>query len=394
MQEIPKNIELARRALEELLPELPSPLTYGLNYEEINFFGSHIQKPPKEEFEAKLQELIDAQPLRELREARDKILSTTDKYATIDYPHATDEEKQARLAYRQTLRDLPSMVTSSEGSLKVWVTNQDVDTLKIGDTLSTSNTPGYFTKGEPILMKMSETCDFSESRTEVHYTANVVYIQSSHTANVTVNDEWDDIVVTPNGITYAQWSNLDANVQNTYTFIYASELEQDPQYATRIEEPAVTYAEWSNLDANTQNTYTLTYMQVNDVHYEKTLTSNVTESDPWDSIYIDPPNVSYTEYSNLEANVQNTYTLTYTMTVKTKATEAVYSNLSAEDKLYFTPVYTRTKNEIVTEGTQGAVKHTTIIPNEIKYLDASGTETDASNAVITAARVRCTFAAQ
>src|SRR5210317_386148 len=183
MQEIPKNIELARRALEELLPELPSPLTYGLNYEEINFFGSHIQKPPKEEFEAKLQELIDAQPLRELREARDKILSTTDKYATIDYPHATDEEKQARLAYRQTLRDLPSMVTSSEGSLKVWVTNQDVDTLKIGDTLSTSNTPGYFTKGEPILMKMSETCDFSESRTEVHYTANVVYIQSSHTAN-------------------------------------------------------------------------------------------------------------------------------------------------------------------------------------------------------------------
>ena len=275
----------------------------------------------------------------------------------------------------------------------VWVTDEG-GLLQPGDGLVASSIPGYFTKGEPILMKMSETCDFSESRTEVHYTANVVYIQSSHTANVTVNDEWDDIVVTPNGITYAQWSNLDANVQNTYTFIYASELEQDPQYATRIEEPAVTYAEWSNLDANTQNTYTLTYMQVNDVHYEKKLTSNVTESDPWDSIYIDPPNVSYAEYSNLEANVQNTYTLTYTMTVKTKATEAVYSNLSAEDKLYFTPVYTRTKNEIVTEGTQGAVKHTTIIPNEIKYLDASGTETDASNAAITTARVRCTFAAQ
>jgi hypothetical protein len=76
------------------------------------------EKPPKEEFEAKLQELLDAQPLKELREARDKILSTTDKYATIDYPHATDEEKQAWLDYRQALRDLPANTTDPENP--VW----------------------------------------------------------------------------------------------------------------------------------------------------------------------------------------------------------------------------------------------------------------------------------
>jgi hypothetical protein len=108
MQEIPENIELARLALEELLPELPSPITYGLNYDEINFFESDIEKPPKEEFESKLQELIDAQPLKKLRAERDIILSQTDKYATIDYPHASEEAKQAWLDYRQALRDLPA----------------------------------------------------------------------------------------------------------------------------------------------------------------------------------------------------------------------------------------------------------------------------------------------
>jgi hypothetical protein len=373
-------------------PNTTQGFTWKNTWESIRFPEGY-EKPSKEEFEAKLQELIDAQPLKELRTKRNAVLEQTDRYATIDYPHASEEEKQRRLDYRQALRDLPSMVTSSDGSLKVWVTNQDNDTLQIGDTLAKSNISGYFTTGDPTLMKMAETCDFSESRTEVHYTANVVYIQSAHTANVTVNDEWDDVVVTPNGITYAQWSNLDANVQNTYTFVYASDIVQDPQYATRIEEPVVTYAEWSNLEANVQNTYTVTYLRVNDIHYEKTTVSNVTSEDAWDAVHIEPPTVTYAEYSNLDANVQNTYTLTYTMTTKTKATEAIYSNLSQEDQMYFTPVYTRTKNEIVTEGTQGAVKHTNIIPNEIKYLDATGVETDASNAVITAAHVRCTFAA-
>ena len=120
MSNIPKNIEFAHRALKELLPELPSPLTYGLNYDEINFFGSHIQKPPKEAFEAKLQELIDAQPLKELRTKRNTVLDQSDKYATIDYPHATPEKKQEWLDYRQALRDLPSV--TEDPANPVWPT--------------------------------------------------------------------------------------------------------------------------------------------------------------------------------------------------------------------------------------------------------------------------------
>ena len=78
------------------------------------------EKPPKEEFEAKLQELIDAQPLKELRTKRNTLLEQTDRYATLDYPYATEDDKQSRLTQRQTLRDLPS--TTEDPANPVWPT--------------------------------------------------------------------------------------------------------------------------------------------------------------------------------------------------------------------------------------------------------------------------------
>ena len=117
MQDIPENIEFARQALEELLPELPSTLTYGLNYDEINFFGSDIQKPPKEEFEAKLQELIDAQPWKELRQERNKRLTECDWVVIRAYSTETPVPEEWTV-YIQTLRDLPS--TTEDPANPVW----------------------------------------------------------------------------------------------------------------------------------------------------------------------------------------------------------------------------------------------------------------------------------
>ena len=119
MQEIPKNIEFARQALEELLPELPSPLTYGLNYDEINFFGSDIQKPPKEEFEAKLQELIDAQPLKELRQERNKRLAECD-WVVIRATSTDTPVPEEWKVYMQALRDLPA--NTEDPANPVWPT--------------------------------------------------------------------------------------------------------------------------------------------------------------------------------------------------------------------------------------------------------------------------------
>jgi len=107
-----------KRALDALLPVKPRKYRLGDTWEDMYFFGSDIQNPPKEVFEAKLQELIDAQPWKELREERNKRIARTDYLATIDYPHATEEVKQAWLDYRQALRDLPA--NTPDPSNPVW----------------------------------------------------------------------------------------------------------------------------------------------------------------------------------------------------------------------------------------------------------------------------------
>ena len=47
----------------------------------------------------------------QLREERNLLLDNTDKYVVIDYPHPSEEVKQAWLTYRQELRDLPATAT-------------------------------------------------------------------------------------------------------------------------------------------------------------------------------------------------------------------------------------------------------------------------------------------
>ena len=114
------------------------------------------EKPSKEEFEAKLQELTAAQPLKELRTKRNQVLSTTDIYAITDYPHSNLAVQQEWLDYRQTLRDLPSNGTAvNGGNIKLWVTNQN-GPLQAGDSLVLSNTAGYFTKGVPAVVTIKE----------------------------------------------------------------------------------------------------------------------------------------------------------------------------------------------------------------------------------------------
>lgn len=71
-----------------------------------------LPKPSLEEVNSKLDELRLLQPMKQLREERNKKLLETDKYTSIpDWPHASEEVKQAWITYRQALRDLPSTST-------------------------------------------------------------------------------------------------------------------------------------------------------------------------------------------------------------------------------------------------------------------------------------------
>lgn len=108
---------LSYKVLEELVHNFPPPkMGYGPVWEDITL-PDGWEKPPKEVFEAKLQELIDAQPWKELREERNKRIAQTDYLAIPDYPHPTEEVKRAWLDYRQALRDLPANTTDPENPI-------------------------------------------------------------------------------------------------------------------------------------------------------------------------------------------------------------------------------------------------------------------------------------
>ena len=82
------------------------------DYNKLKWHETNTQpKPTLTECEAVWQEIINEAPMKKLREERDKKLLETDKYSITDWPHASEEIKQAWITYRQELRDLPTTAT-------------------------------------------------------------------------------------------------------------------------------------------------------------------------------------------------------------------------------------------------------------------------------------------
>ena len=68
----------------------------------------------REDFNASLNEVY----FIHLRKERNKRIAETDYLFTSDYPHPSEEVKQAWINYRQALRDLPANTTDPENP--VW----------------------------------------------------------------------------------------------------------------------------------------------------------------------------------------------------------------------------------------------------------------------------------
>jgi len=90
--------------------------TCGETWESIEFPPGH-EKPPKEEFEAKLKELVDAQPLKDLRAERDRRLAAVD-WVTSRATSTETPVPQEWKTYMQALRDLPA--TTEDPTNPVW----------------------------------------------------------------------------------------------------------------------------------------------------------------------------------------------------------------------------------------------------------------------------------
>ena len=78
------------------------PRKYGYNGDGLVWQDTENDPPTQEQIDAKLEELRAAEPMRLLREERDRRISETDWWAGQDLT-MTQEQKD----YRQALRDLP-----------------------------------------------------------------------------------------------------------------------------------------------------------------------------------------------------------------------------------------------------------------------------------------------
>ena len=108
--DLDKNVLFAQ-ALRELDPELQL-VRYGLTWESIELMDGY-EKPPKDKFEKRFQELVDGIPLRELRQERNWRIGRTDFLMVSDFPFPSDTIRQAWKTYRQALRDITATTTPS-----------------------------------------------------------------------------------------------------------------------------------------------------------------------------------------------------------------------------------------------------------------------------------------
>ena len=98
-----------------------------IEYENMVWRGEDIPKPTKEEVDRVYEELLQAQPLKELRQERNTRLAEVDWVFSTDYQIENTLYKEW-LAYRKALRDLPSM-TEDPGN-PVWPEKPETPTGK------------------------------------------------------------------------------------------------------------------------------------------------------------------------------------------------------------------------------------------------------------------------
>ena len=137
------DVSAVIRSYDVVPPEWHSSDTY-----ESIIFPEGYEKPTKEEFEAKLKELIDAQPLKNLRQERNTRLAEVDwvviRAFSMNTP-VTDEWK----TYMQALRDLPT--ATEDPANVVW---PEKPMMPIGETsASTVETDLQSEKSKVVLLQ-------------------------------------------------------------------------------------------------------------------------------------------------------------------------------------------------------------------------------------------------
>jgi hypothetical protein len=87
------------------------------DYDTLIWLDTNVPKPSKETLLQRSQEIINAKPLKKLRQERNKRLADVDWVFSTDY-QIDDTLYKEWLTYRKALRDLPSLTEDPENP--VW----------------------------------------------------------------------------------------------------------------------------------------------------------------------------------------------------------------------------------------------------------------------------------
>lgn len=93
-------------AIHSLVPEAEF-VVEGNSVNKIRWLSQNIAQPSEEQIQAKIAELIAAEPLRLLRQQRNQLLAQSDWMAVSDRTMT-----QSQIDYRQALRDITTQTPS------------------------------------------------------------------------------------------------------------------------------------------------------------------------------------------------------------------------------------------------------------------------------------------
>jgi hypothetical protein len=106
----PFILNMVQRALQATVNVMPNKFYLDPDYDLIQFEEGY-DKPPREVFYAKYNELLNTHKYKVFREQRNKKLTESDFMMLSDYPKEDLEEWKV---YRQALRDLPTNTEDPE----------------------------------------------------------------------------------------------------------------------------------------------------------------------------------------------------------------------------------------------------------------------------------------
>ena len=307
-----------------------------------------------------------------LREKRNRLLSETD-WAQGSDNSLSDEERLKYQIYRQKLRDitetdtpyyvkwpvplLDGAVYTSGGDIKLWVTNEN-GSLQAGDSLVTSNVAGYFTKGVPAVVTVTDACDFSASTTETYY-SNIASVTESNvvTTSETPQEGYiENAYWTSNSVSYYT-GNVVSHYSNVVVYdgvsVYSnSDTAQEGYVAVEVSNtspievegytPVLSYSNVSSdrYDANVHTDYVKVVNHYSNVSVVETVAySNITVStyEALDTVHVITPG-----YTSFFHEVSNTSILVgayaqLTPTQRSEYTVQVIEPVTSNLQSFYTP---------------------------------------------------------